>query len=336
MLRTLSIKNIAVIENVNIDFEGGFNILTGETGAGKSIIIDSINLLKGERASKDIIRNGEAKARVDAVFDVDSKTAEELSEILGVDISDEIMLTRELSVEGKSTCRIDGTPVTLAMLSLAGERLVDIHGQHDNTSLLAKKTHLGFLDKYGSADIAPVLEEYRSLHAEYGAVADEIESIDVDEKERERRAELLRYQIEEIEMSGIFEGEDTELEERKTVLKNSYKIASATTKAYENLYGGDSGEKSAYDALWTAIKAIEPIADLDKSLSEAYSALSDASDVISENARFLKNYCEDVESTSGELDKIEERLEEIDDLKHKFAPTIEKILKKKGGYANRA
>lgn len=329
MLRTLSIKNIAVIENVNIDFEGGFNILTGETGAGKSIIIDSINLLKGERASKDIIRNGEAKARVDAVFDVDSKTAEELSEILGVDISDEIMLTRELSVEGKSTCRIDGTPVTLAMLSLAGERLVDIHGQHDNTSLLAKKTHLGFLDKYGSADIAPVLEEYRSLHAEYGAVADEIESIDVDEKERERRAELLRYQIEEIEMSGIFEGEDTELEERKTVLKNSYKIASATTKAYENLYGGDSGEKSAYDALWTAIKAIEPIADLDKSLSEAYSALSDASDVISENARFLKNYCEDVESTSGELDKIEERLEEIDDLKHKFAPTIEKILQKK-------
>lgn len=329
MLRTLSIKNIAVIENVNIDFEGGFNILTGETGAGKSIIIDSINLLKGERASKDIIRNGEAKARVDAVFDVDSKTAEELSEILGVDISDEIMLTRELSAEGKSTCRIDGTPVTLAMLSLAGERLVDIHGQHDNTSLLAKKTHLGFLDKYGSADIAPVLEEYRSLHAEYGAVADEIESIDVDEKERERRAELLRYQIEEIEMSGIFEGEDTELEERKTVLKNSYKIASATTKAYENLYGGDSGEKSAYDALWTAIKAIEPIADLDKSLSEAYSALSDASDVISENARFLKNYCEDVESTSGELDKIEERLEEIDDLKHKFAPTIEKILQKK-------
>ena len=329
MLRTLSIKNIAVIENVNIDFNGGFNILTGETGAGKSIIIDSINLLKGERANKDIIRNGEAKARVDAVFDVDSKTADELSEILGMDISDEVMLTRELSIEGKSTCRIDGTPVTLAMLALAGERLVDIHGQHDNTSLLAKKTHLGFLDKYGSAELLPILEEYRRLHKEYGEVADEIESIDVDEKERERRAELLRYQIEEIEMSGIFEGEDTELEERKTVLKNSYKIASATTTAYENLYGGETGSTSAYDALWTAIKAIEPIADLDKSLSEAYDALSGASDIISENARFLKDYCDDVESTSGELDKIEERLEEIDDLKHKFAPTIEKILQKK-------
>ena len=329
MLRTLSIKNIAVIENVNIDFEDGFNILTGETGAGKSIIIDSINLLKGERANKDIIRNGEAKARVDAVFDVDGKTADELSEILGMDISDEVMLTRELSAEGKSTCRIDGTPVTLAMLALAGERLVDIHGQHDNTSLLAKKTHLGFLDKYGCDEIAPILEEYRKLHAEYGSVADEIESIDVDEKERERRAELLKYQIEEIEMSGISIGEDTELEDRKTVLKNSYKIASATTKAYENLYGGDSGAPSAYDALWTAIKAIEPIADLDKSLSEAYGALSEASDIISENARFLKDYCEDVESTSGELDKIEERLEEIDDLKYKFAPTIEKILQKK-------
>ncbi len=329
MLRTLSIKNIAVIENVNIDFGSGFNILTGETGAGKSIIIDSINLLKGERANKDIIRNGESKARVDAVFDTDEDVSKELSESLGMDIEGEVMLSRELSADGKSTCRIDGTPVTLAMLKTAGDRLITIHGQHDNTSLLSKKTHIGFLDSYGGAEMVLEKEKYTALHTEYGRVASEIEAIDVDEKERERRAELLKYQIQEIEMSGICAGEDTELEERRTVLKNSYKIAAATTKAYENLYGGETGAPSAYDALWTAIKAIEPISDLDKSLSEAYSALSDAGDIISENARFLKDYCDDVESTSGELDKIEERLEEIDDLKYKYAPTIEQILAKK-------
>ncbi len=329
MLRTLSIKNIAVIENVNIDFEGGFNILTGETGAGKSIIIDSINLLKGERANKDIIRNGEAKARVDAVFDADENISRELSEILGMDIEGEVMLSRELSADGKSTCRIDGTPVTAAMLKIAGDRLITIHGQHDNTSLLSKKTHIGFLDSYGGEEALLAKDKYSVLHTEYGKVASEIEAIDVDEKERERRAELLKYQIAEIEMSGISVGEDTELEERRTVLKNSYKIAAAATKAYENLYGGETGAPSAYDALWTAIKAIEPISDLDKPLSQAYSALSDAGDIISENARFLKDYCDDVESTSGELDKIEERLEEIDDLKYKYAPTIEQILAKK-------
>ncbi len=330
MLRTLSIKNIAVIENVNIDFAKGFNILTGETGAGKSIIIDSINLLKGERANKDIIRNGEAKARVDAVFDIDLLASEELSEALGMDIGDEVMLSRELSADGKSACRIDGTPVTLAMLKTAGDRLINIHGQHDNTSLMSKKTHIAFLDGFGGSEVESAKQEYVLLHKEYGEVAKAIEAIDTDEKERERRAELLKYQINEIEMSGIFIGEDTELEERRTVLKNSYKIASSTTRAYESLYGGSDGmSQSAYDALWSAIKALEPICELDKKLDEVYGALSDASDTIAETARFLKDYCDDVESTSGELDSIEQRLEDIDDLKHKYAPTIEQILAKK-------
>lgn len=158
------------------------------------------------------------------------------------------------------------------------------------------------------------------------SVKKEIDSIDLDEKESARRAELLSYQIEEIDMSDIFIGEDTELEERKTVLENSYKIASGTSKAYASLYeGGDMGQ-SAYDALWTAIKAIEPIARYDKALDEAYDALSSVSDIISENARFLKNYCEDVESTGSELDDIETRLEEIHTLKLKYGSTIELIL----------
>ncbi len=333
MLRSLSIKNIAVIEKVNIDFFGGFNILTGETGAGKSIIIDSINLLKGQRVRKNIIRTGEEKARVDGIFEITDEQREFISEEIGIDADNEIMISREISLDGKNICRIDGTPVTLAMLKSLGDKLVDIHGQHDTTGLISAKTHIGLLDNYGGDEIGSLKSKYKEIHKEYLSVKREIEDTDTDEKEAERRMELLRYQIEEIEMSGIFPGEDDELEERRTVLKNSYKIASATTKAYGALYEGED-RGSAYDMLWTAIKAIEPISDLDKALSEAYNSLNEASDIISQNARFLKDYCDDVESTSGELDGIEERLEEIDTLKRKYGQDIDAVLRKKEDMQN--
>ncbi len=333
MLKALSIKNIAVIENVNIEFEGGFNILTGETGAGKSIIIDSLNLLKGERAQKNIIRNGETKARVDGVFELDEDEAQYIGELLGIDPEEELIISREITADGKGSVRVNGVPITLTMLKSAGERLITIHGQHDNTNLLAKKTHMEFLDSYGGADIAEAKQKYVALHTEINKIEKIIDSLDNDEKDAAKRAELLNFQIEEIDMSGIFVGEDDELEERKTVIENAYKIASGTSKAYAALYeGGDVGQ-SAYDALWTALKAIEPLTRYDKSLEDAYSALSDASDTISENARFLKNYCEDVESTGNELDDIETRLDDIQTLKIKYGSTIESILNKRNEMA---
>lgn len=334
MLKSLSIKNIAVIESVSVDFSDGFNILTGETGAGKSIIIDSLNLLKGERAQKNIIRNGELKARVDGIFDISSRQAQELSELLGIDVEDELLVSREITAEGKSSARINGVPVTLAMLKQAGDRLINIHGQHDNTSLLAKKTHIGFLDSFAGEELKECKAEYTELHMEYNKIKKEIDSIDTDEKEAQRRAELLSFQIDEIDGADLSVGEDEELEERKTVLENSYKIASGTAKAYMLLYEGEDMGQSAYDALWTAIKAIEPITNYDKSLEEAYSALNEASDIISENARFLKSYGEDVESTGSELDDIETRLEEISTLKRKYGSTIEDILNKRDAMAD--
>lgn len=334
MLKSLSIKNIAVIESVSVDFSDGFNILTGETGAGKSIIIDSLNLLKGERAQKNIIRNGELKARVDGIFDISSRQAQELSELLGIDVEEELLVSREITAEGKSSARINGVPVTLAMLKQAGDRLINIHGQHDNTSLLAKKTHIGFLDSFAGEELKECKAEYTELHMEYNKIKKEIDSIDTDEKEAQRRAELLSFQIDEIDGADLSVGEDEELEERKTVLENSYKIASGTAKAYMLLYEGEDMGQSAYDALWTAIKAIEPITNYDKSLEEAYSALNEASDIISENARFLKSYGEDVESTGSELDDIETRLEEISTLKRKYGSTIEDILNKRDAMAD--
>jgi len=329
MLKALSIKNIAVIENVSIDFEKGFNILTGETGAGKSIIIDSLNLLKGERAQKNIIRNGETKARVDGVFSVNETEAAYLCEVLGMDVEDEILVSREITSDGKGSVRVNGIPITAAMLKTVGERLITIHGQHDNTSLLSKKSHLKFLDSFGGSDVDDVKSVYCKLHSEINRISKEIEDIDTDEKDAEKRAELLKYQIEEIDMSEIFVGEDDELEERKNIIENAYKIAAGTSKAYAALYEGSDMGQSAYDSLWTALKALEPLTRYDKALEEAYSSLSEASDAVSETSRFLKNYCDDVESTGGELDKIESRLDDIQTLKIKYGSTIENILKRR-------
>ncbi len=329
MLRTLSIKNIAVIENVSIDFLNGFNILTGETGAGKSIIIDSINLIKGERAQKDSIRTGEDKARVDALFDLTSSQAKEISDILGMDIEDELVVSREISVDGKGSIRVNGTPVTLSMLKEAGEVLVTIHGQHDNTSLLLKKNHIGFLDSYGKEPIRETKEKYSLLHKEYKEVLNKIEELSQNEEDSKRRLELLEYQIEEIDTASLTVGEDEELVARKAIIENSYKIADGTTRAYMSLYEGTDRSKSAYDTLSDGIKAIEAITGYDTGIEEAYSALCDALDSIKENARFLKNFSDNLEFATEELDSIENRLEEIHTLKIKYGGTIEAILKKR-------
>lgn len=329
MLKALSIKNIAVIENANIDFSGGFNILTGETGAGKSIIIDSLNMIKGERVSKNIIRNGETKAKVDAVFEVSEGIAKWLEEEFGIETDGEILISREITADGKGSVRVNGAPILISMLKTIGERLVNIHGQHDNTSLLSPKTHITFLDSFGGEKVGNALNDYKKIHNDYKTTKSEIEKIDLDEKEAIRRADMLKYQIEEIDMTSLVLGEDEELEARKSILENSLKIATNTNKAYVSLYeGGDYG-KSAYDSLWSAINAIEGIVQYDAKLEEAYSALSDAGEVIAENARFLKNYGDNMDSSDCELDEVQSRLEQIHTLKMKYGNTIEEILEKR-------
>jgi len=329
MLKALSIKNVAVIENVNIDFSDGFNILTGETGAGKSIIIDSLNMIKGERVSKDIIRNGETRAKVDAIFDVSPAVSKWINEEFGIENDGELLVSREITLDGKGNVRINGTPVLVSMLKSIGERLINIHGQHDNTSLLSPKTHITFLDSYGGGEVSTSLEKYQVLHKQYKEIKSEIEKIDIDEKESLRRLDMLKYQIDEIDAASLVSGEDTELEARRAILENSLKIASSTNKAYASLYeSGDFGT-SAYDALWSALNAIEGIIHLDPSLEQTYSSLSDAGEAISEGARFLKNYCDDIDSSGYELDEIQNRLEEIHILKKKYGNTIEEILEKR-------
>jgi len=266
MLKHISIKNVAVIEEVNIDFSSGLSVLTGETGAGKSIIIDSINLLKGERGSKSLIRSGEEKARVNGVFDVDDATAQKIADILGTDPDTDIIISRELSQDGKNTIRINGIPANISMLKSVGELLVNIHGQHDNTSLLSVKSHLGFLDSFGKEEIAPVYETYKTLFDRCKDLTNQIANLDIDEQEKLRRKDMLEFQIAELEEASLEIGEDEELLARKLVLDNAQKISENARRAYDTLYGGDSG--TAHDTLWEAVNLLEYIADFHSSLND--------------------------------------------------------------------
>ena len=203
MLKHISIKNVAVIETAQIDFEKGFSVLTGETGAGKSIIIDAINLLKGERTSKSLIRSGETSARVDGEFETDDEGAKKIGDILGKDPECEVIISREMNQDNKNTIRVNGTPVNLSMLKEIGEILINIHGQHDNTSLLSVKTHIDFLDKFIGDDISKPLSDYRLINKRYKAVASEREKETLDEQEIMRRKDMLAFQTEEIENANL-------------------------------------------------------------------------------------------------------------------------------------
>lgn len=324
MLKHISIKNVAVIEKADIDFDRGFSVLTGETGAGKSIIIDAINMLKGERASKGLIRAGEQKARVDGEFETDIHSAGQIADILGTEPERQIIISREMGLDGKNTIRVNGVPVNLTMLKQIGEYLVNIHGQHDNTSLLSVKSHIGFLDKFGSSEIASALEEYKKINREYHSVQAELESESDDEQEKLRKKDMLAYQINELSEASLTLGEDEELEERKLFLDNASRISENTNAAYEMLYGGD--DVTCHDILWNAIKKLEEIADFNGEINDVYSGLCDAGYLIEEKVRELRSFCDHTSFDREEAAQIEERLDLIYTLKRKYGSTIADIL----------
>lgn len=323
MLKQLYIKNVAVIEELSIDFYKGLSVLTGETGAGKSIIIDAISLLKGDRGSKSIIRSGEEKARVDGVFDVDEDTAKKIADILGTDPEEEIFISRQISSDGKNTVRINGIPANINMLKDIGGLLVNIHGQHDNTSLLLPKNHIDFLDSFGKEEIFPILLEYKEYFSKCKELSDKISAMDTDDREKLRRKDMLQFQIAELDEASLEIGEDESLMSRKAILDNSQKICENTQRAYDAIYGGETG--TSYDTLWQAINLLEKITGFDEEIDEVYNSLSEAADKLTEKARELRRINDGLSFDEEEADKIEERLELINTLKRKYGKTIEEI-----------
>ena len=305
MLGQLHIKNIGIIDEITINFDDGLNILSGETGAGKSLIIDSINAITGSRLSKDIIKHGESNALVEACF-------------FG---EEDMILTREFYQNGRNICKINGNMSTLAAFKECGESLIDIHGQHDNQSLLDEKTHINLLDSFADKDISDFKAKYVELLNEYKKTKSEIEKSYGDPLERARRLDLLKYQNEEIFNANLKIGEDDELEARRTLIMNYEKIAKALNTAYSLL------DNSSIESLSSAIHEINMISDFDKKYEEILQGMNDAYYSLKDASSEIAGLMNDTDFDENEQRDIEERLDLIFSLKRKYGDNIETILK---------
>ena len=321
MLRVLHIENIAVIECADIEFDRGFNILTGETGAGKSIVIDAISAIIGERAYRDMIRTGADKASVQAVF----SDVPELSWFAdnGVPYEAETVVQREIFLDGRNVCRVNGGLVTVSVLRKLGSQLIDIHGQHDSASLFDEGNHLQFLDDFAAN------EELRlSYQEKYDAVANlrrEIDRISIDEGEKLRRMETLRYQIAEIEKAELEVGEDTVLEERRKLLQNSEKLSDGMQTAVEALYGNDDSD-GAVALLQEAGRELSRLSRYTDAYNAIQEKINDLMYQLQDAAEELWDAKDDLSYSPQELDRIEDRLDTIHRLRKKYGATCEDIL----------
>ncbi len=327
MLIQLQIENVAVIEKANIDFLSGFNVLTGETGAGKSIIIDSINAVTGEKTSKDIIRTGAQKAKISAVFgEFSDETAAAISE-LGCDISEDgmLMLSRELSIEGRSSFRINGAIVPVSVVRQIAPLLINIHGQHDSQQLFSPSKHIRFID--GFASLGDMVSEYESVYKEIIAVKNKLSSLDTDNELKERKIELLSFQIDEISAAQLYNGEEDELLSRRDMIKNASDLAKSVSSAYNFLNGDDTNDG--------ALSLVKRAADEISQISEYYSDFSQLSERATNVLYELEDIFSEIRAADGqfdfdenELDEIEERLDIIFRLKQKYGGSVEDILLK--------
>lgn len=325
MLRNLYIENIAVIEKTTIDFTEGLNILTGETGAGKSIVIDSINAILGNRTSRDLIRNGAETAFVSAEFDELSERALSSLSENGFEPEEDgtVLIQRELSLSGKGRCRINGRPTTVGVLRQIGESLIDIHGQHASYELMSPELHISYIDKL--AGFEEELEKYREAYYEYNKLKSELNKASVDEGERERKLDLLRYQVDELEQADFYVGEYEELRDRQQVIENKEKIATAMGEAHEYLSGGEESD-GAIRFLELACDSLSDISDCMPGLEDTIRRLQSAVYELEDCRDELSSIYDDADSDADSLEEIEDRLDLIYTLGKKYGPTIEEML----------
>ncbi len=332
MLAELHVTNFALIDHLDLAFGGGLNILTGETGAGKSIIIDALGLALGERAGVDLVRTGAAKATVEAVFDLAGAPGEvrhRLSEagLDGDDGEDTLLVTREIArAGGKSQCRINGRLMPVAVLKEIAEGLVDVHGQHEHQSLLAADRHVDTLDNWTGKDALAQRADVAALHSEVNALTREREKLRTDARERMRMLDLYRFQQEEITGAGLRSGEEEELASDRSRLANSEKLSAAAQDAYATLSGAERGAGGALDALNAALAAVQHAAALDEALAPLAETLGSAVSFAEDAAHDLRVYQETVEFNPERLEEIEGRLDLIRTLKRKYGETLDEII----------
>ena len=323
MLSCLQIENVAVIQKAEVHFQPGLNVLTGETGAGKSILIDSINAILGNRTSKDLVRTGASKAVIRASFAQIPDVVLDKLEAAGYERSAELLLSREITAEGKSSCRINGMPTTAAVLRELCGGLININGQHDSVGLLNPAHHLSILDDY--AQNAKLYQEYYVLYRSLVKVKKELDAMITDEAEKQRRIDLLSYQVQEIEEAGLTAGEEQTLEVRRKVLANASTIRDRVAKAHA-LLSGDDDTPGAVDLLGEASNAMDTAAQLDESLSGVSGTLMDLYYSAKDAAAELIDRLDAYDTNDAELDEIEQRLDLLYRLKRKYGDTVEDII----------
>ena len=323
MLSSLQIENVAVIQKANVHFEKGLNVLTGETGAGKSILIDSINAILGNRTSKDLVRTGAAKAVIRAAFEDVPPTVLDSLEKAGYERSEALLLSREITAEGKSTCRINGMPATAAVLRELCGGLININGQHDSVDLLNPARHEGILDAY--AQNSAEYQAYYAIYRELVGVKKTLDAMITDESEKQRRIDLLSYQVQEIDDAGLTAGEEQTLESRRKVLANASTIRDRIAQCYALLSGGDEAP-GAVDLLGEASNAVDAAAQLDGELSAGAGQLLDLYYTAKDVAADLIGRLDAYDTNDAELDEIEQRIDLIYKLRRKYGDTVEDIL----------
>lgn len=340
MLKTLCIENIAVIEKADIEFSKGFNVLTGETGAGKSIVVDSINAILGERTSKELVRAGSENAFVTAYFeDINSEVKQKLNEFdLPCEDDGTLMLSRKISAQGKSTCRINGSVCTVSMLKDVGNLLVNIHGQHDSQTLLNADYHYKFVDMYGSLD--EILDEYKQSFKQLLSARKQLKALTLDADERDRQIELLDYQIKELTDAEIKVGEWEELKKRKNLILNSQNLLQSLNSALAAFNGSDD-YSGISTLLSTAVKELGTVSDVDGDIKAVY----DKAEALNDSVEVLKDALLDkinsIEFEPEELDRIEERLNLYYTFSNKYGETeqdmlyyLDEAVKKRAAFEN--
>lgn len=324
MLCELFIENLAVIKEVSIQFNNGLNVFTGETGAGKSIVIDAINTVLGQRTSRDIVRHGEKKASVIATFRNIPLKVKEILSSYGYDAGeDELIISREISADSKSSARIMGKPATVSILREIGRELINIHGQHDNQILLSPEVHIDILDKYG--DFPSLLSEYHECYKNVVKIKREMKKISMDENEKARKIDLLKYQIDEIEKADLSVGIDVEIEEKRKKIRESAKIISELKSAHAYLYGRE-GEGGAVDLSNMAAKSLEHTFEVFPEAEAVYSKLDGLSSELEAITDSIGDLIEELNFDKSYMEEVDERYNDINTLKMKYGGSVEAVL----------
>ncbi len=323
MLQSLSIRNIALIDSLNVNLETGLNVFSGETGSGKSIIVDSLNFLLGGRADKTLIRYGEETARVEGVFDVFGTPAQEALVELGFEREDTVIITRTFSLSGRSEIRLNGRPITLSMLRSVSEKLVDVHGQSEHQSLISVGTHLDLVDKFGKEECALLLARVGSAYDALCAVDRELSKFGGSEEERLRTVDLLEYQIEEIENAALYDGEEEELKRARTLAMNREKIAQGLAESVSML---SRGPQNASDGVFESARILSGLASYSPELDALSERLNSMRIELQDISDSLEDFADNMQFDGAEADRIEERYETIKALKRKYGHDIPAIF----------